>query len=130
MFASRTPQPRLALQEVDSNAGDDMDVDVPVTAEKTKHAKHSKKASYRPQGENEPLALATPDPFLSDSALQQALLHSPQFEGSPTTIFKLKLAHLGFVEGSPPDGKLQPQMKASCFTSLIIFAGSMHHHAI
>ncbi len=46
-------------------------------------------------------------------AAQQALLYSPQFDGSPNTIFKLKLAHLGFVEGSPPDGKLQQQPKVS-----------------
>ncbi|KAK9833150.1 hypothetical protein WJX74_008617 [Apatococcus lobatus] len=75
--------------------------------------KPSQTTSTGPRGENQPLSLLSPDPSLSDFALQQALLHSPQFEGSPNTIFKLKLAHLGFVEGSPAGSKVSQQTKVT-----------------
>lgn len=108
MYSSKTPKPRLALQQIDSNAADFMDVEDLAT---TGLYKTSQIPSSKPHTENQSFDLNTPDPAVSEFELQQALLHSPQFDGSPNTVFKLKLAHLGFVEGSPPDSKLQQQHK-------------------
>ena len=132
MLTSQTPQPRQALQEVSSNTAKDMEVDSSAQG----HCKTSQTTLKRPKGENQPLSLLSPDPSLSDFALQQALLHSPQFDGSPNTIFKLKLAHLGFVEGSPPGGKMSQQAKvchATCTSYLLqdpAPQGAHTHHRI
>lgn len=114
MQAQQTPQPRQALQEV-SNTAEGMEVD----SNGADHVKPFQTTLSRPQGENQPLSLPSPDPALSDFALQQALLHSPQFDGSPNTIFKMKLAHLGFVEGSPPGGQLSQQARVRISGQLV-----------
>ena len=106
MLTKSTPRPRLTLREVDSNAEDLMDTEPSTSSGQQKCFAHVK---HRPHGENQPLSLTSPDP--SDYIFQQALLHSPQFDGSPDTVLKLKLAYLGFKEGSPPDGKPKQVLK-------------------